>query len=67
MIEVTSGSGWVEVECSACGTRESAEEREEIAGFVIAGDGLAGIHCCWCGRDSVGLLEGVSDELQGGA
>ncbi|KFF48084.1 hypothetical protein GY26_15925 [Gammaproteobacteria bacterium MFB021] len=67
MIEVTSGAGWVEVACGACGTRESAEAREEIAGFVLAGDGLAGVHCCWCGRDGRELLEGVSDELSSGA
>lgn len=63
MITVAEREGYVEVECGACGTRESADRREGVAGFVLTVDGLSGVHCCWCGRDARGLLE-CGDELQ---
>lgn len=67
VIAVTESEGYVEVECGHCGTRESADARKDIAGFVLSRDGSVGVHCCWCGRDDAGLLDGSGDELQGGA
>ena len=64
MITVVEHDGGVDVECGACGTRESADTREGIAGFVLSRDGSVGVHCCWCRRDEAGLLEGSGDELQ---
>ena len=59
MIAVTESEGYVEVECGHCGTRESADARKDIAGFVLSQDGIEGVHCCWCGRDARGIWEGV--------
>lgn len=59
MITVAEREGYVEVDCGACGTSESAGTREGIAGFVLTDNGKVGVHCCWCGRDGRGLLEGV--------
>ncbi len=63
MITVVEHGGGIEVECGACGTSESADTREGIAGFVLSRNGSAGVHCCWCGRDGRGLLEAGKDEL----
>lgn len=59
MITVAEQEGYVEVECGACGTRESADTLEGIAGFVLTDGGETGVHCCWCGRDARGIWEGV--------
>lgn len=67
MITVVEHDGGIEVECGSCRARESGIDSRDIAGFVLTDNGELGVHCCWCGRDGAGLLEGSGDELQSGA